>query len=196
MYAYIKGKLVEKNPAYVIIEAGGIGYHVNISLNTYSAVNKLDEAKLYIQHYQREDLQALYGFFDSNERRLFNLLLSVSGVGPNTTRIILSSLTPAALEQAVMNNDIVTFKQVKGVGPKTAQRIIIDLKDKIGKVSSSSGTMPILQGNTAADEALSALVALGFSRPKAAAAVNQIVSSEGADSSVEDIIKKALKMLA
>ena len=196
MYAYIKGKLVEKTPAYVIIEAAGIGYHVNISLNTYSAIDKLDEAKLHIQHYQREDVQALYGFYTQQERRLFNLLLSVSGVGPNTTRIILSSLTPAALEQAVLNNDIGTFKQVKGVGPKTAQRIIIDLKDKIGKVSSSSATVPVLQGNTTADEALSALVALGFARPKAASAVNKIVSSEETDNSVEDIIKKALKMLA
>ena len=196
MYAYIKGKLTQKTPAYVVIEAGGVGYHVNISLYTYSALDKKDEAKLYIQHYQREDLQALYGFIDEKERSLFNLLLSVSGVGPNTTRIILSSLTPSAIEQAVLGNDVLAFKQVKGVGPKTAQRIIIDLKDKIGKVAGISDTMSAMKDNTLADEALSALVALGFSRQKVSGVVHNIISSDENESAVEEIIKKALKMLA
>lgn len=197
MYAYIKGKLTEKNPAYVVVEtAEGIGWHINISLNTYTALETLEEAKLYIHHIQREDVQALFGFADKEEKGIFGHLLSVSGVGPNTARMVLSSLTSQEIKRAIGQNDVGAFKRVKGVGPKTAQRILIDLRDKIewedhGDVLSSSAV-----DNTAYQEALSALLALGFPRTKASKVLSDLRKENSGATNAEGLIKAALRALS
>jgi Holliday junction DNA helicase RuvA len=196
MFAYIKGKIAEKNPAYVVIDVVGIGYWINISLNTFSSIEKLDEALLYVHHIQREDVQALYGFFTKEEKEYFGHLLSVSGVGPNTARMVLSSMKTDEIRRAIITQDVPAFKKVKGVGPKTAQRILIDLKDKIDlveeKIVLSSGGL----NNTAFEEALSALIALGFPRVKASAALSKLRQTESEDITSEYLIKAALKSMS
>ncbi len=195
MYAYIQGKLTSKSPTSVVLETGGIGFDINISLQTYSKIEQLSEARLYIHHIQREDVQALFGFFEEEEKQFFGLLLSVSGVGPNTARIILSSLTTREVQNGILSNDVQMFKRVKGVGPKTAQRIIIDLKDKVAKNSGDEIISLGGQDNTVYDEALSALIALGFARPKASGALLKLSKSGNIDTA-EELIKSALKLLA
>ena len=196
MYAYIRGEIAESNPAFVIIDAGGVGYHINISLNTFAEIEKLDKTKLYIHHIQREDVQALYGFVTKEERDYFGHLLSVSGVGPNTARMVLSSLKTEELRLAVVNNDVAALKRVKGVGPKTAQRMLIDLKDKIELVSGDELLRAASGDNTAFQEALSALIALGFPRVKASSALNEIKKQHSEVPSVEVLLKAALRSLS
>lgn len=193
MYAYIEGKLVFKCPTYVVIDAGGIGYQINISLFTYSALTGPDErCKLFTWLHVKEDAHTLYGFADEGERRLFLHLISVSGIGPNTGRMILSSITPSEIQAAIIKGDVPLIQRIKGIGPKSAQRIILELQDKLKKEGPDS-LISLPKHNTAEDEALSALVMLGFNRSLAEKALAQANKSEV--SSVEQLIKFALKLL-
>ena len=193
MIAQIKGKLIDKTPTYVVIDCGGIGYEVKISLNTFSQIGEGETCLLYTHFVVREDAQLLYGFKETSERELFRLLISVSGVGSSTAMMILSSLSPSETKQAILNDDVNTLKSVKGIGAKSAERIIIDLRDKIGKVESGT-TISLQSNNTVKDEALSALVMLGFGKNPAEKALDKIIKT-GDDLTVEELIKRALKSL-
>ena len=193
MFEYIKGKVVEINPAYAVIDAGGIGYVFNISLNTYAALQGLENVLLYVHQVIRDDAHLLFGFIAKSERELFRQLISVSGVGPNTARVILSSLSADELAQAIMQGDVNTLKRVKGIGLKTAQRIVVDLKDKLGK---NLGEQDIFTpvNNTLRQEALSALVMLGFTKSVAEKNIDQLLK-KNPGYSVESLVKDALKGL-
>ncbi|MDY0906038.1 Holliday junction branch migration protein RuvA [Pedobacter sp. CFBP9032] len=194
MYAYIDGKLTYKNPAFVVVEAGGIGYHINISLNTYSALADAERCKLYTWLYVREDAHTLYGFADEGERRLFLHLISVSGIGPNTGRMILSSITPEEIQTAIVKADLPLIQRIKGLGAKTAQRLVLELQDKLKKEGVDS-LISMPQHNTVKDEALSALVMLGFAKQTAEKTIDQILKVTEGTLSVEQLIKQALKKL-
>jgi Holliday junction DNA helicase RuvA len=194
MYEYIEGKLVEKNPAYAVVEANGIGYLLNISIHTYSLLREDEKCTLYTHLVVREDDILLYGFADKEERELFRQLISVSGVGVNTARIILSSLSPDEVIRAIADGDAIQLQRIKGIGAKTAQRIIIDLKDKVSRElipHEKSGFMH----NTKKQEALSGLIILGFPKMLAEKALNKIIETEGTGLTVEQLIKHALKVL-
>ena len=194
MYDYIKGSIEELNPAEMVIECGGIGYKVAISLNSYEKFHSLKEAKVYVYHHVREDEETLYGFWDKNERRIFTLLISVSGIGPNTARMMLSSLSADEVSAAITTSDVNKIKGVKGIGLKTAQKVIIELKDKIAKGSGSEIDLSPAGANQFTKEATSALILLGFTKAAVEKAVSAIVTKEPG-CSLEDIIKKALKVL-
>ena len=194
MYSYIKGKLIEKNPTYVVIESAGVGYYINISLHTFSKISDDEQCKLFVHFVVREDAQILYGFADEEERQLFRHLISVSGVGSNTARLILSSLKTEEIFDAIVNNKPSVLQSVKGIGGKSAQRIIIDLKDKLYKEGVSAGNLEISH-NTQKDEALSGLVSLGFNKKIAEKALDKILKSGDSPLSVEQLIKNALKTL-
>ncbi len=196
MIAHIKGTITYKNPTYIIVETGGVGYHINISLHTYAKVEKLESLKILTHLQVKEDSHTLYGFADEAERSLFILLISVQGIGPNTARIVLSSMTPEEVRGALIGEDVAAFKSVKGIGPKTAKRIILDLKDKVLKDSGSELPLINIKDNTSRDEALSALVALGFSRIQVQKVLNRILKEQPATGSVEELIKLALKQLS
>ena len=195
MLDFIKGEIVELNPASVVLEVCGLGYAIQISLNTYSALAEKKEAKLYIHESIREDAHLLFGFSEKRERTLFLLLISVSGVGANTARMILSSLSVSELEAVISSGNSNMLKTVKGIGAKTAERIIIDLKDKV-KLSDEavSGGKAISISNEAANEAVSALMMLGFNQVASQKVVSKIVKEKPL-STVEEMIKTALKML-
>lgn len=197
MISYIKGALTYKSPTYVIVETGGIGYLINISLTTYSKIETLENVKLLTQFLVREDSQTLYGFNDAVERSLFNLLISVSGVGASTAMIMLSAMTPDELKSAIIGENILILKKIKGIGEKTAKRIILDLKDKIlkdgGDITPLTATSSA--NNMAREEALKALVTLGFNRIAVQKALNKILKDEPT-APVEILIKKALKLLS
>ena len=196
MLDYIKGLVAELTPAYVVVDNHGMGYMVNISLTTYNQLHtaeKSGEVKVYIYEAIREDAHVLYGFAEKRERELFMLLISVSGVGPNTARMIQSSLSVSDLEQAIARGNVASMKAVKGVGAKTAQRIIVDLKDKI-KMPSVSLLDNGGSSNDVFEEALAALVMLGFSQAASQKALKKLFT-ENASLSVEDAIKRALKMM-
>ena len=196
MISYIKGAITFKSPTYVVVEAGGIGYHVNISLNTYAQIEKLETVKILTLLHVKEDSHTLYGFAEEMERSLFVLLLSVSGIGPNTARILLSSMTAQEARTAIISEDVPAFNKVKGVGPKTAKRIILDLKDKILKDSGESPVPLSIHDNTIRDEALSALVALGFARIQVQKVLNKTLSDHKSIEGVEELIKLSLKQLS
>ena len=193
MIDYIAGVVTELNPACVVIETGGIGYSINISLNTYAALSNTESCRIWIHEAIREDAYVLFGFYERDERELFRLLISVSGIGPNTARVMLSSLNPASLSNAIAEGDVNTLKSVKGIGLKTAQRVIVDLKDKIGK-RSATGEIITYSDNTARDEALSALVMLGFAKNSATKVVDNLVK-DNKSLPVEVIVRQALKLL-
>jgi Holliday junction DNA helicase RuvA len=194
MIDYIKGNITELAPAFLVIETGGIGYFVSISLSTYTKLEGKKEYKLLVHEVIREDSHQLYGFADSEERDIFRLLISVSGVGAGTARVMLSSLSPGEVERAILGSEVNVLQGVKGIGLKTAQRIIVDLKDKVGKHLSGTGEIITFKDNTNREEALSALVMLGFSKGAVAKVLDK-VSREETNLSVEDLIKKALKNL-
>ncbi|TCD27507.1 Holliday junction branch migration protein RuvA [Pedobacter psychrodurus] len=194
MYAYIDGRLTFKNPAYVVVEAGGIGYHINISLNTYSALGDAERCKLYTWLHVKEDAHTLYGFADEGERRLFLHLISVSGIGPNTGRMMLSSITPVEIQTAIVKADLPLIQRIKGLGAKTAQRLVLELQDKLKKEGVDS-LISMPQHNTVKDEALSALVMLGFAKQTAEKNIDQILKVTEGTLSVEQLIKQALKTL-
>jgi len=191
MIEYIKGEIIQLTPTYVTIETGGIGYSINISLTTYSALEHKKEFKILIHEVIREDSHQLFGFADDHERDIFRLLISVSGVGANTARMMVSSLSPDEIEKAILGSDSNLLKSVKGIGLKTAQRIIIDLKDKLGK-HAGSGEIFAFADNTRREEALSALVMLGFAKSTVSKILDKIVREEK-NLTVEEIIKRALK---
>lgn len=193
MITHIQGKLVEKNPTHVIIDCNGVGYFINISLHTFSQLPDKEHLRLYTHLLVREDAHVLYGFYEKVEREIFGLLLSVSGVGASTARTMLSSLTPSQVRDAIAHGDVATIQSIKGIGAKTAQRVILDLKDKMLKIFGID-EVSHPQSNTNKEEALSALEVLGFVRKQAEKVVDKIVKDE-LDLSVEDIIKKALKNL-
>lgn len=197
MIAYIKGTLSVKTPAFVILEtAGGIGYHINTSLHTHEKLPAAgtNNCKLYCHLHIKEDAHTLYGFFEESERDLFVQLISVSGVGPSTAQMMLSSLSPAEIQQAIVSNNSDLLKTVKGIGIKTAQLIVLQLKDKLGKLSlnlSESAT----SHNNISTEALNALLALGIGKPMAQKALDKVLKTDPNITTVEDLIKKVLKSL-
>ncbi len=193
VFEYISGKLVDVSPAAAIIDRSGLGYFVKISLNTYSRIRKEDEVKLFIHEVIREDSHDLFGFYEPAERELFRLLVTVNGVGANTARMMLSSFPPSDLQKAIISEDVNLIKSVKGIGAKTAQRVIIDLKDKLGKVGESSQIFAGMD-NTVREEALSALVMLGFGKSETVKVLDKLLTSEP-DLGVEVLVKTALKRL-
>ena len=196
MYEYIKGKLVELNPAEAIIEAGGIGYKILISLGTFTELqNSGEEAvKLFIYHYLREDDEGFYGFCKKEERTLFLHLISVSGVGAATARTILSSMSADELSTAILTQDVNRIKGVKGIGLKTAQRLILELKDKVGKGPGEDFDFGPAQPNPVRSEAVNALVLLGFAKPAAEKAVEKVLK-DNPGCGIECLIKNSLKIL-
>lgn len=193
MYDYLRGEIAEIAPTYAVIDCGGVGYYVNISLNTYTAIQNLREAKLFVYEAIREDAYTLFGFRDKQEREMFELLISVSGVGPNTARMILSSLTVDDLMSVIASGNSSMLKSVKGIGAKTAQRIIVDLKDKVTGVGDAAAVAEQGSGE-AYDEAVAALIMLGFTRAAVQKTVGKLLR-EQPTLKVEEIIKMALKLL-
>ena len=193
MYEYIEGDFVEKSPAHLIIQAGHLAYHIHISVFTYSQVSNQSSGKIYLHFVVREDAQILYGFANREEREIFRMLISVSGVGANTARLILSSLTPEEISQAILAGNVSVLQGIKGIGAKSAQRIIVDLKDKVGK-GAGIDELFFSQDNTSREEALSALVALGFPKKTVDKAVTRILA-EQPELSVEEVVKAALKFM-
>jgi len=191
MITHIQGKLIEKTPTYVVIDCGGVGYILHISLNTFAKVTDTEFQKFYTHLIVKEDSQTLFGFKDITEREVFRLLISVSGIGASIARTMLSSMSPEQVQQAIASGDVPTIQSVKGIGAKTAQRLIIDLKDKILKTFHLDEVSAV-QNNTNKDEALSALEVLGFNKKQSEKVVDKIVK-QSPDLTVEQIIKQALK---
>jgi Holliday junction DNA helicase RuvA len=194
MYEFIKGKLTEKNPAYAVLDVQGVGYILNISIHTYSQITENEHCTLFTHLVVREDDMLLFGFAEKEERELFRQLISVSGVGVNTARIILSSLSPHEVCRAITEGNAPLLQSIKGIGTKTAQRIIIDLKDKLSRDLIPQEKVGFLH-NTKKEEALSGLIILGFPKMVAEKALNRIIGSEGTGLLVEQLIKQALKIL-
>ena len=193
MITHIQGKLVEKNPTDIVIECNGVGYFINISLTTYSQIPNQENIKLFTHLHVREDAQTLYGFFQKAERAVFRLLISVSGIGTSTARTMLSSLTSEQICEAIGSGDVPTIQSVKGIGAKTAQRVIIELKDKVLKLYDLE-EVSMSQNNTNKEEALSALEVLGYTRKQSERVLDKIIKEMPAGS-VEELIKMALKNL-
>ncbi len=194
MYSFISGKVAEKNPAYVVIDNHGVGYLINITLNTFTSIGDQTEVKLYVHFAIREDAHTLYGFYTEEERSLFLQLITVSGVGCNTARLILSSLSVRETIDAISHNDIRVIQGVKGIGAKTAQRIIVDLHDKVVKLNISDGEKTPAIYNTIKEEALSALMVLGFNRTSVEKILDKLLSQMD-NPNVEQLIKEALRLL-
>jgi Holliday junction DNA helicase RuvA len=194
MFDYIEGKLVEKTPTYAVIDCGGVGYLLHISLTTFSQIGSQELCKLFVHQAIREDAHQLFGFFNRAERETFRLLINVSGVGASTARMILSSLSATEIAEAVFNNQVATLKAVKGIGEKTAQRIIIDLKGKIDKENMSPDLFAGTH-NTIRQEALTALSLLGFPKNVAEKALQKVLSSGSDTLTVEALIKQTLKVI-
>jgi len=193
MYEYLHGKIADSSPAHVVIDVNGIGYFLNISLNTYTRLSGKSEITLLVHENIREDAFSLYGFIDDTERNLFRQLISVSGIGANTARMMLSSMVPEEISNAILTGNVALLKAIKGIGAKTAQRVIVDLKDKIGKTPADAKIFASMD-NTIRDEALSALVMLGFNKGSAQKVIDKILAGSP-DEKVEGVIKQALKML-
>jgi Holliday junction DNA helicase RuvA len=194
MIAYLSGKFAYKSPAVVYMDVMGVGYEVNISLNTYSHIQHLTDGKLFTYMQVKEDSHTLFGFFDAMEKEMFVLLISVSGVGAATARMMLSNMKPQEITNAIVMNNALVLEGVKGIGKKTAQRLVLELKDKVSKLSTSTpGGQSV--GNTLEQDALNALIALGISRPAGEQAIKKIVISEPSINSLEILIKKALKAI-
>ena len=195
MITHLEGRLVEKTPTYIVIDCNGVGYWVNISLNTFSQLPDSERVKVYTYLQVKEDAHTLFGFFDKSERELFTLLISVSGVGAATARVMLSSLSPTQLRSAIINNEVRTIQSAKGIGAKTAQRIILDLREKVLKLSEDPSLPTLPQGHPHKEEALAALEVLGYPRKTAEGVVGKILSQSSEELSVEQLIKQALKQL-
>lgn len=194
MIEYLKGRLIEKNPVYAVIECSGIGYFVNISVNTFESMGSDELTKLFIHEVIREDSRSLFGFTHVGERVLFRHLISVSGVGANTARVILSSYKTGDIQAAILNDNVDLLKSIKGIGAKTAQRIVIDLKDKIIK-DEPQLEISSLSDNTLKNEALSALMALGFDKNRSVKVLQKVSANIDENTGVEQVIKEALKLL-
>ncbi len=201
MYSFIKGKLVECQPTQAALETGGIGYEIEISLRTYEDIKNELEVKLFTQLIVREDAQILFGFHTYDDKKIFNKLLAVNGVGPNSARLILSTLTPSDIVHAVRTDNDLVFKAVKGIGPKTAKKIILDLKGKLSEfhlVDSATvekGQNIRFKDNTAYDEAFTALTTLGFNKTKIDKVLSELKMDLGPEGKLEDIVKSAIQRL-
>lgn len=195
MIAYLEGKLTSKTPTQVYLDIGGIAYEVNISLNTFATIEHLEKVKLHTKLIIRENEHTLYGFHELAEKQLFTKLISVKGVGPNTARVILSYMTPSETVSAILHDNVAAFKKVKGVGPKTAQQIILDLKNKIAKESLATETNAISTTNSIREEAMAALISLGFPRSQVGKMVDKILSENKEIDQVEVLIKTVLRQL-
>ncbi|HPW66235.1 MAG TPA: Holliday junction branch migration protein RuvA [Salinivirgaceae bacterium] len=196
MFEFIRGRISQITPTFVVVDTGNIGYYINITLNTFSSIQSngnSDDVKIYIHQVIREDAQLLFGFFDDLERQLFRQLITVSGIGPNTARMMLSSMNPDELTIAISSGDVDALKSIKGIGLKTAQRIIVELKDKLG-TSPAQKELFAPSHNTIRDEALSALVMLGFSKKAVETVLNKELK-KSTFANVEDLIKVSLKQL-
>lgn len=193
MITHIQGKLIEKNPTDVVIDCNGVGYLLNISLHTFSQISDKENLKLYTHLQVKEDSHTLFGFSSLAEREIFRLLISVSGIGANIARTMLSSLTPKQVREGIAIGDVALIQSIKGIGTKTAQRVIIELKDKVLKIYDID-EVSVFKGNTSKDEALSALEVLGFVKKQAERVIDKIIMSQP-DATVETIIKQALKNL-
>lgn len=194
MYSFIEGKLAALDPTTAVLDCHGIGYNISISLNTFSQIKGRESCRLFTHLVVREDALVLFGFSDITERHVFQQLISVSGVGPNTARLILSSLTATEVADAIATENVRLLQSIKGIGGKSASRIILDLKDKIRKEIPGSEILPS-QHNTGRQEALSALVMLGFGKPAADKALDQVIKTQGTTLPVDQLIKHALKIL-
>lgn len=194
MITHIKGKLIEKTPTYVVIDVNGIGYKIKISLQTFSAIDG-ELCKLYTHLSVKEDSHTLFGFFEESERHLFRNLISVSGVGPSTAQVILSTYSPNEIINHITSADVASVQSVKGIGAKTAQRIIIDLKDKVAKGLPTSDLLFDKMDNTIKQEALSALIALGFAKKGAESKIDKVLRSDSEIASVEELVKNALSQM-
>ena len=194
MIAYLRGKLVHKEPTHVVVDVGGIGYQASISLNTFSDIKDKEDIRLATYLHVREDAQLLYGFSTEAEKTMFLNLISVTGVGPNTAMVMLSSLPPSELRNAILREDAATLQAVKGIGGKTAQRLILELRDKLRKTPAEGGSiLPGAPDNSLRQEALSALVTLGISRSAAEHSIDALLRKSGNTISLEDLVKQALK---
>ncbi len=193
MITQLQGRLIEKNPTTVVIDCNGVGYEVNISLHTYGQLGADENIRLFTHLQIREDAHTLYGFFQPMERSIFRLLISISGIGANIARTMLSSMTPVEIQQAIVNEDLAAIKAVKGIGLKTAQRVLIELKDKIQNVAGME-EIPVVKSNTIKEETLSALEVLGYQRRQAEKVIDNIIQT-APESSVEELIKQALNKL-
>ncbi len=194
MYAYLQGKFTYKSPALVYVDVNGMGFEVNISLNTYSHIQHLEEGRLFTHLQVKEDSHLLYGFFDRVEKDLFLLLISISGVGAATARMMLSSLKPDELTRAIQQGNVKLLESVKGIGKKTAERLVLELKDKIAKHSPGTD-LSAQAGNSLEQDALNALTALGIPRSQAEQSIQKIILGEPSVQKLEDLIKKALKAI-
>ncbi len=194
MYEYLDGQLVLKSPTHVIIDVGGVGYHVHISLTTYSQIKEVERCKIFISFQVREDSQTMYGFATESERHLFNHLISVSGIGPNTGRMMLSSITPEEIQNAIVQGQVTVIQRIKGIGPKTAQRVILELQDKLKKEGPNALLMEQAPSQSTHEEASSALIMLGFPKQQVEKVIQQVLLS-AEDLTVEGLIKAALKKL-
>jgi Holliday junction DNA helicase RuvA len=193
MIAYLKGKLVHKEPTFVILDVNGVGYQVSISLNTFSEIKDREDLKLVTYMHVREDAHILYGFVNEAEKQMFLYLISVNGVGPNTALVVLSYLPPNELRSAIVREDAAALQAVKGIGGKTAQRVILELKDKLRKDPIEEGGKPGLVHNTMRHEALTALMTLGITKSAAEKSVDSVLKLSGNTISLEDLVKQALK---
>ncbi|MEX1001078.1 MAG: Holliday junction branch migration protein RuvA [Crocinitomicaceae bacterium] len=191
MIRHLNGRLIEKTPTHIVVECAGVGYFVKISLNTFSHLGEDESIKIHTQLQVREDAHTLYGFYSEAEREMFNHLISVSGIGASTAILMLSAMTSDEIAAAIIHEDVVTIKGIKGIGAKTAQRLIIDLKDKVAKSDFASENI-FTTNNTNQNDALTALLALGFDKNRAEKAINKVLKD---DQSIEGIIKEALKVL-
>ncbi len=196
MITYIKGTISFKTPTYIIVEAGGIGYHVNISLNTYARVEKLESVKILTYYHVKEDAHTLYGFAEDEERQLFAHLISVSGVGPSTAQVMLSTMAPDELRAAIIGENEAALRKVKGIGAKTAKQIILDLKNKMMKTGGEVAISTSPADNTIRQEALSALLSLQVNKIQAQKALNKVLQEQPGVKTVEDLVRLALKQLS
>ena len=194
MIAFVKGNFVRKTPALVLVDVHGVGYELQISLNTYSSIQNLDSGQLFTYFHVREDAQILFGFFDEAEKSLFIQLISVSGVGAATARMMLSSMKPAELIRAIVEGNVRQLESIKGIGKKSAERIVLELRDKLGK-STFESNISTLKNNSLEQDALNALIALGIARPAGEQAIQRALKSDPSLDKIEEIIKKALKIL-
>lgn len=194
MYDYLDGKLIEKHPTHVVLDVGGLGYHIHISLYTFEQIKNLVSAKLYVSLQIKEDAHTLYGFAEKGERKLFQHLISVSGIGANTGRMILSSINPNEIQTAIVQGDVKQIQRIKGIGPKSAQRLILELQDKLKK-EGDGALISVVSPSSTKEEALAALFVLGYNKVLSEKVLDQILLSDGGAATVENLIKMALKKL-
>ena len=194
MFAYLEGKFTMKNPAQVYVDISGVGYELNISLNTYTHIQDLEQGKLFTYLQIKEDGHTLFGFFDKIEKDIFIMLISVSGIGASIARMMLSHLKPDEISKAIIQNNVKLLESVKGIGKKTAERLVLELRDKVNKVATDLN-IPVTPSNRFQQDALNALVSLGISRPQAETAIQKINLVEPQINNLEELIKKALKAI-